>query len=95
MDGALEREPEFLVLDGIACPAGDGCAGVLRALSFTVRLENSFGAMLYTGRGGIEFWELLDTAGELYLLPPPHRFDRAEGNREAVALALERLVKGG
>ena len=67
---------------------------MLRALSFMVRLENSFGAMLYTGRGDIEFWELLDDAGELYLLPPPHRFDRAEGNREAVALALAQLVQG-
>ncbi len=93
-DGAPQRGPEVLVLDGIACPAGDGCAGVLRALSFTVRLENSFGAMLYTGRGGIEFWELLDNAGELYLLPPPHRFDRAESNRAAVALALAQLVQG-
>ena len=92
-DRAWEREPEYRTLD---CPAGDRCVGMLRALSFMVRLENSFGAMLYTGRGGIEFWELLDDARkELYLLPPPHRFDRAEGNREAVALALERLVQGG
>jgi len=95
-DGAPERGPETRVLDGIACPAGDAgrCVGVLRALSFMVRLENSFGAMLYTGRGGIEFWELLDDAGESYLLSPPHPFDRAERNREAATLALAQLVQG-
>ncbi len=91
-DGAPERGPEFLVLDGIACPAGDGCTGMLRALSFTVRLENSFGAMLYTGRGGIELLELLDKRGQPYLLPP-HPFAKAGRIREAVALALAQLVQ--
>ena len=80
--------------DGIACPAGDpdSCEGVLRALSFMVRLENSFGAMLYTGRGGIELLELLDNRGQPYPLPP-HPFAKAGRIREAVALALAQLVQ--
>jgi len=83
-------------LDGIVCPTGDsdGCEGVLRALSFMVRLENSFGAMLYTGRGGIELLELIDDRGQLYDMPPPHPFATEERNREAVALALAQLVEG-
>ncbi len=95
-DGAPERGRVATFLDGIVCPTGDpdGCEGVLRGLSFMVRLENSFGAMLYAGRGGIELLELIDHRGQLYNMPPPHPFATEERNREAVALALAQLVEG-
>ena len=50
--------------------------------------------MLYTGRGGIELFEVLDDTYQPHLLPSPHPSDKAEHNREAVVLALKELVQG-
>ena len=72
----------------------EGFRGALAALSFMVRVESTIGAMLYTGRGGIEVLELLDDSGEPYAQPAPHPFDTRERNRAAVALALAHLVDG-
>lgn len=82
--------------DAAGCEDGrDGLGGALSALSLMVRLENSIGAILYAGRGGIELLELLDEEGEPYAQPPPHPFDTAERNREAVELALAQLTGRG
>jgi hypothetical protein len=98
---AEDLETAALIIDLLLCSdesaAGcedrrEGLTGSLPALSLVVRLENSIGAALYTGRGGIELLELLDEAGEPYLQPPPHPFDTAARNREAVALALAELI---
>ncbi len=95
-DRAPEREPGTIALDAIFCLTGDGgrCVAELSALSFMVRLENSFGAMLYTGYGDIEFFEVLDDTDQPRPLPPPHPLDKAERNREAVVHALKALVEG-
>jgi hypothetical protein len=98
---ASDLEFAALVVDLLLCSdetttgcedVRQGITGALPALSLMVRLENSIGAMLYTGRGGIELLELLDDTGEPYPQPPPHPFDTAKRNREAVALALAQLI---
>ena len=72
--------------------------GSLKAVSLAVRIENTFGAMVYTKRGGIELLEGVDSRPDPWravTFPLDQIFNNPERNREAVRLALEPLRRGG
>jgi hypothetical protein len=85
----------------------DDPAGWVWAISLVVSMENSIGALLYSGRGGIELLEKADFEGGIYIGDPgpeeyeveevaeEQLFTRTGRWRRAVGIALAGLGRGG
>jgi len=82
-------------------------AGSVWALSLVVQIENALGALLYTGRGGIELLEGADFEGGIYFgdpepegykvveIPTEQIFKKQRRLQRAVRIALSSLGSGG
>jgi hypothetical protein len=81
--------------------------GSVAALSLVVKVQNSIGAHLFTGRGGIELLEGADFEGGVYIgekepedyeiveVPNEVLFQKRSRLQRAVRIALEPLLRGG
>ena len=81
--------------------------GSVWALSLVVHIENTLGALLFTGRGGFELMEKADFEGGIWVgdpepeeyeiveVPAEKRFQRRGRILRAVRIALSPLRRGG